>query len=121
MEGFPMKWQLKLERIDEAGILQSTVVGFIERPELTSEQISGLCRIPHADEAAWKDVRSLRREGIELLGWAQFAPARICPVRIMCTTSAPARVAAADRKDLKPSVDRATRLTGSVILLDKIV
>jgi hypothetical protein len=43
MEGFPMKWMtLKLEHIDEAGILQSTVVGFIERPELTSEADFGL-------------------------------------------------------------------------------
>jgi hypothetical protein len=30
-------------------------------------------QILHADKAAWKDVRGLRREGIELLGWAQFA------------------------------------------------
>jgi hypothetical protein len=30
-------------------------------------------QILHADEAAWKDVRGLRREDIELLGWAQFA------------------------------------------------
>ncbi len=37
-----MKWTLKLERIDEAGILQSTVVGLIERPELTSEADLGL-------------------------------------------------------------------------------
>ena len=43
---------------------------------------SGKCRIKtaavsqilHAGEAAWKDERDLRREGIELLGWAQFAP-----------------------------------------------
>ena len=31
-------------------------------------------QILHAGEAAWKDERDLRREGIELLGWAQFAP-----------------------------------------------
>jgi hypothetical protein len=37
-----MKWTLKLEHIDESGILQSTVVGFIERPELTSEADLGL-------------------------------------------------------------------------------
>ena len=32
-----MKWTLKLERIDEAGTLESRVVGHIERPELGSE------------------------------------------------------------------------------------
>ena len=37
-----MKWTLKLEHIDEAGILQSTVVGFIERTELASEADFGL-------------------------------------------------------------------------------
>jgi hypothetical protein len=37
-----MKWTLKVERIDEAGNLHSTVVGFIERPELTSEADLGL-------------------------------------------------------------------------------
>jgi hypothetical protein len=42
MEQFPMKWTLKLEHIDEAGILRSTVVGLIERPELTSEADLGL-------------------------------------------------------------------------------
>ena len=32
-----MKWTVKIERIDEAGILLSTTVGYVERPELTSE------------------------------------------------------------------------------------
>ena len=41
-EGFSMKWTLKVKRIDEAGNLHSTVVGFIERPELTSEADLGL-------------------------------------------------------------------------------
>ena len=37
-----MKWTLKLEHIDEVGILRSTVVGLIERPELTCEADLGL-------------------------------------------------------------------------------
>ena len=37
-----MKWTLKLEHIDDAGILQSTMVGFIESSELTSEADLGL-------------------------------------------------------------------------------
>ena len=37
-----MKWTVKLERIDEAGNLQSTIVGYVERPELTSEADLGL-------------------------------------------------------------------------------
>jgi hypothetical protein len=39
-----VKWRLKLEHIDEAGILQPTLVGFIERSELTSEADLGLTR-----------------------------------------------------------------------------
>jgi hypothetical protein len=42
--------------------------GFHERAAAAVSQIL------HAGEAAWKDERDLRREGIELLGWAQFAP-----------------------------------------------
>jgi hypothetical protein len=42
MEMFPMKWTLKLEPIDEPGILRSTVVGLIERPEPTCEADLGL-------------------------------------------------------------------------------
>ncbi len=37
-----MKWTMKLERIDEAGNLHSTTVGYVERPELTSEADLGL-------------------------------------------------------------------------------
>ena len=37
-----MNWTLKLEHIGESGMLQSTVVGFIERPELTFEADLGL-------------------------------------------------------------------------------
>ena len=37
-----MKWTLKLEHIDEPGILRSTVVGLIERPEPTCEADLGL-------------------------------------------------------------------------------
>ena len=37
-----MKWTVKIERIDEAGILHSTTVGYVERPELTSEADLGL-------------------------------------------------------------------------------
>jgi hypothetical protein len=37
-----MKWTVKIERIDEAGIFHSTTVGHIERPELTSESDLGL-------------------------------------------------------------------------------
>src|SRR5664279_2356710 len=37
-----MKWTLNFERIDEAGILESRVVGHIERPELGSEVDLGL-------------------------------------------------------------------------------
>lgn len=32
-----MKWTVKIERIDDAGILHSTTVGSLERPELTSK------------------------------------------------------------------------------------
>ena len=39
---FSMKWTVKLERIDEAGNLHSTTVGYVERPELTSEADLGL-------------------------------------------------------------------------------
>ncbi len=37
-----MKWTVKLERTDEAGIIHSTTVGHVERPELTSESDLGL-------------------------------------------------------------------------------
>jgi hypothetical protein len=37
-----MNWTVKLERIDEAGNLQSTIVGYVERPDLTSEADLGL-------------------------------------------------------------------------------
>ena len=37
-----MKWKVRLERIDEAGNLHSTTVGYVERPELTSEADLGL-------------------------------------------------------------------------------
>ena len=37
-----MKWTVKIERIDEAGISHSATVGHIERPELTSESDLGL-------------------------------------------------------------------------------
>jgi hypothetical protein len=37
-----MKWTLNFERIDEAGILESRVVGHIERPELGCEVDLGL-------------------------------------------------------------------------------
>lgn len=37
-----MKWTMKLERIDEAGNFHSATVGYIERPELTSECDLGL-------------------------------------------------------------------------------
>jgi len=37
-----MKWKVKLERIDEARNLHSTTVGYVERPELTSEADLGL-------------------------------------------------------------------------------
>jgi hypothetical protein len=39
---FSMKWTVKLERIDEAGNSHSTTVGYVERPELTSEAELGL-------------------------------------------------------------------------------
>ena len=42
MEMLPMKWTLKLDHIDQAGILRSTVVGLIERPELTCTADLGL-------------------------------------------------------------------------------
>ena len=32
-----MKWTGKIKRIDEASILHSTPVGYVERPEPTSE------------------------------------------------------------------------------------
>ena len=41
-----MKWTLKLEHIDEAGILRSSVTGLIERTELTCEADLSL---PHDD------------------------------------------------------------------------
>jgi hypothetical protein len=37
-----MNWTVKLERVDEAGNLQSTIVGYVERPDLTSEADLGL-------------------------------------------------------------------------------
>jgi hypothetical protein len=37
-----MKWKVKLERVDEARNLHSTTVGYVERPELTSEADLGL-------------------------------------------------------------------------------
>ena len=37
-----MKWRVKIERVDEAGILHSTTVGYVDRPELTSEADVGL-------------------------------------------------------------------------------
>ncbi len=43
-----MKWTLKLEPIDEPGILRSTVVGLIERPELTCEADLGLTPVTMA-------------------------------------------------------------------------
>ena len=47
-----MNWMVKRERIDEAGNLQSTIVGYVERPDLTSEAdlgVSGiLCARPVA-------------------------------------------------------------------------
>src|ERR1700678_3364314 len=33
-EGTSMNWVVKLERIDEAGNLQSAIVGYVERPDL---------------------------------------------------------------------------------------
>ena len=63
-----MKWTVKIERIDEAGILHSTTVGYVERPELTSEADLGLT---HDDgkrlirriqvEVAQEQVRALTR------------------------------------------------------------
>ena len=47
-EMFPMKWTLKLEPIDEPGILRSTLVGLIERPELTCEADLGLTPVTMA-------------------------------------------------------------------------
>ena len=31
-----MNWVVKLERIDEAGNLESAIVGYVERPDLAS-------------------------------------------------------------------------------------
>ena len=52
MEMFPMKWTLKLERIDEPGILRSTVGGLIERPELTREADLGLTPVTKASTSS---------------------------------------------------------------------
>jgi hypothetical protein len=40
-----MKWTLKIERVDEAGILESRVVGHIECPALESEADLGLTHV----------------------------------------------------------------------------
>ena len=66
---FSMKWKVRLERIDEARNLHSTTVGYVERPELTSEADLGLT---HDDgkylirriqaEVAEDQVRALTRK-----------------------------------------------------------
>ena len=50
MEMFPMKWTLKLERIDEPGILRSTVGG--PHPELTCEADLGLTPVTMASTSS---------------------------------------------------------------------
>jgi len=52
MEMFPMKWTLKLEHIDEPGILRSTVEGLIERPEPTCEADLGLTPVTMASTSS---------------------------------------------------------------------
>ena len=49
-------------------------------------------------------------EQIELLRGTQFARSLQLTLRIMCMSSMPARVMAADQKDLNPSIGRSARL-----------
>src|SRR5277367_2493864 len=68
-----MNWVVKLERIDEAGNLQSAIVGYVERPDLSEADLG----LTHDDgkhlirrlqaEIAWDQVRAL------------IAKARPCP------------------------------------------
>jgi hypothetical protein len=61
MEVFPMKWTLNLEHIDEAGILRSTVMGLIERPELTCEAAGDFRDTPRPPESDILDETQTRR------------------------------------------------------------
>jgi len=70
---FPMRWLLKLERIDEAGVLQSRTIGHIERPELASEADLGLM---HEDGKCL--IRQIQAEVACNQLQAFIAKARIC-------------------------------------------
>jgi hypothetical protein len=69
-----MNWVVKLERIDEAGNLQSTIVGYVERPDLTSEADLGLTH----DDGKYLIQRlqaGIARDQVDAL----IARARSCP------------------------------------------
>ena len=69
-----MNWVVKLERIDDAGNLQSTIVGYVERPDLASEADLGLTH----DEGKYL-IRRLQAEIAQNQVEALIAKARPCP------------------------------------------
>jgi hypothetical protein len=69
-----MNWVVKLERIDDAGNLQSTIVGYVERPHLASEADLGLTH----DEGKCL-IRRLQAEIAQNQVEALIAKARPCP------------------------------------------
>ncbi|WP_169741602.1 ISKra4 family transposase [Beijerinckia mobilis] len=68
-----MQWILKLERIDETGVLQSRTIGHIERPELASEADLGLTH-----EGGKYLIRQIQAEVTCDQVQAFIAKARIC-------------------------------------------
>ena len=73
-EGVSMSWVVKLERIDDAGNLQSTIIGYVERPDLASEADLGLTH----DEGKCL-IRRLQAEIAQNQVEALIAKARPCP------------------------------------------
>ena len=69
-----MSWVVKLERIDDAGNLQSTIIGYVERPDLASEADLGLTH----DEGKCL-IRRLQAEIAQNQVEALIAKARPCP------------------------------------------
>ena len=69
-----MNWVVKLERIDDAGNLQSTIIGYVERPDLASEADLGLTH----DEGKCL-IRRLQAEIAQNQVEALIAKARPCP------------------------------------------
>lgn len=69
-----MNWVMKLERIDDAGNLQSTIIGYVERPDVASEADLGLTH----DEGKCL-IRRLQAEIAQNQVEALIAKARPCP------------------------------------------